>query len=170
MKNATAVLQTIEKKIHFVRGHKVMLDSDLAELYGVTTGNLNLAVRRNRGRFPADFTFQPTAKEWKSLILQFAISKGRGGRRQPPSLFTEQGVAMLSSVLKTERAIRVNVMIMRAFVQLREMTSFKKEINLKIGELERKMGKHDGHIHDIFQALHELMNPPASTKRKIGFR
>src|SRR5262245_22707032 len=111
----------IEQKIYLIRNHKVMLDADLAKLYGVTTGNLNLAVRRNPKRFPGDFMFELSPKETQSLLLQNARAKGRGGRRTPPYAFTEQGVAMLSSVLNSERAIEVNIAIMRAFVRLRAM-------------------------------------------------
>jgi len=124
--------ELIEKRIYLVRGQKVMLDSDLAELYGVTTGNLNLAVRRNKSRFPKDFMFQLTAEEAKSLLLQTARSKGRGGRRTPPSVFTEQGVAMLSSVLRSEQAVQVNIAIMRAFVRLRELLVIHKDLANKI--------------------------------------
>src|SRR5262245_49621724 len=115
--------EVIEQKIYLIRGHKVILDADLAELYGVTTGNLNLAVRRNPKRFPQDFMFQLSRPETQSLLLQNARAKGRGGRRTPPYAFTEQGVAMLSSVLNSERAIEVNIAVMRAFVRLRAMLS-----------------------------------------------
>jgi len=168
MKTSSIAVRALGKKIHSICGQKVMLDSDLAELYGVTTGNLNLAVRRNKDRFPSDFMFQLNNKE--SLILQIASSTRRGGRRRPPFSFTEQGVAMLSSVLKSERAIRINVAIMRAFVQIRDMASFNKEMNLKIEELERKIGINDVHIRDIFQSLRELVNPPMPVRKKIGFR
>ena len=170
MKTASVHLQALGKRIHIVRGLIVMLDSDLAELYGVTTGNLNLAVRRNKDRFPSDFMFQPTEKEAYGLILQIARSNNRGGRRTPPVLFTEQGVAMLSSVLKSKRAIRVNVLIMRAFVQLREMMSVNKKLSLTIRKLEQKVGTHDVYLQEIFQTLRDLMNPPDVPKRRIGFR
>jgi ORF6N domain-containing protein len=115
-------VELIERRIYLIRGQKVMLDSDLADLYQVTTGNLNLAVRRNIDRFPEDFMFQLTKEENNSLLLQFArAKKGRGGRQTQPYAFTELGVAMLSSVLNSERAVQVNIVIMRAFVRLREL-------------------------------------------------
>src|SRR5690348_7152623 len=115
-KNPGVALELIERRIYLIRGQKIMLDRDLAELYGVTTGNLNLAVRRNALRFPEDFMFQLSADEAGSLLLHIARSKARGGRRTSPYAFTEQGVAMLSSILKTRRAVLVNIVIMRAFV------------------------------------------------------
>src|SRR6266404_5851534 len=121
-------VEIIERRIFLIRGQKVMLDHDLAELYGVTTGNLNLAVRRNRVRFPDDFMFQLTSEETECLLLQIARAKGRGGRRTPPHAFTEQCVAMLSSVLKSHRAALVNIVIMRAFVRLRELLATHKDL------------------------------------------
>ncbi len=144
-----------------------MLDQDLAVLYGVTTGNLNLAVRRNLKRFPGDFMFELTKEETKGLLLQFAMSKGRGGRRTPPYAFTEQGVAMLSSVLHSERAVLVNIAIMRAFVKLRELTATHKELARKIAAIERK---YDAQFKIVFDAIRKLMQaPPAPPKRRIGF-
>jgi hypothetical protein len=128
MESPLVPVEVIERRIYLIRGQKVMLDQDLAELYGVTTGNLNLAVRRNQLRFPEDFMFQLSAEERASLILQSARAKGRGGRRTPPYAFTEQGVAMLSSVLKSQRAVLVNIVIMRAFVKLREMLATHRDI------------------------------------------
>ncbi|MEK6647199.1 MAG: ORF6N domain-containing protein [Candidatus Firestonebacteria bacterium] len=125
--------ERIENKILLLRGHKVMLDSDLAELYKVTTFNLNKSVKRNMKRFPEDFMFQLSPEEFKSLIFQFGISKkGRGGRRYPPYVFTEQGVAMLSSVLNTERAIHVNIQIMRTFTKLRQILATHEDIKKKL--------------------------------------
>jgi hypothetical protein len=135
-------VERIERKIYFIRDQKVMLDSDLAELYEVTTGNLNLAVRRNGRRFPEDFMFQLTA-EAEALLLQFARSKGRGGRRTPPYAFTEHGVAMLSSVLNTERAAQMNIVIIRAFIKLREVLATHKDLARKIDDLEDKYQEHD---------------------------
>ena len=154
-----------------IGGHKVMLDRDLAVLYGVTTFNLNKAVKRNRGRFPDDFMFQLTSAEYESLIFQSGISKtGRGGSRYLPYVFTEQGVAMLSSILNSERAIRVNIIIMRAFVKLREILSNHKELAHKLKELEGKVERHDGEIQAIFEAIRQLMAPPPEPpKPKIGF-
>jgi len=163
--------EVIEKKIYLIRGHKVMLDSDLARLYRVTTFNLNKAVKRNIGRFPEDFMFQLDKAELDSLIFQIGISKkGRGGRRHLPYVFTEQGVAMLSSVLNSERSIQVNIAIMRVFVKLKEMLSAHKELAHKLSELERKIEKHDVEIQAIFEAIRQLMSPlPEPPKRRIGF-
>src|SRR5438552_19079012 len=127
--------ELIEQKIYLIRGHKVMLDADLAELYRVTTGNLNLAVRRNLKRFPEDFMFQLSREETQSLLLQNARAKGRGGRRTPPYAFTEQGV--LSSVLNSERTIEVNIAIMRAFVRLRAMLATHADLARRLNELEQ---------------------------------
>jgi DNA-binding PadR family transcriptional regulator len=162
-------IQHIAQAIRFLRGEKVLLDSDLAELYGVTTGNLNKAVARNRDRFPADFMFRLTREEAQSLIFQFGRSKGRGGRRQLPYAFTEQGVAMLSSVLHSERAVRVNIAIMRAFVQLREALETNRELAKKFSELERRVGKHDEEIAEIIEAIRQLMALPKKPRREIGF-
>jgi hypothetical protein len=162
--------EVIENKIFMIRGHKVILDSDLAGLYQVTTFNLNKAVKRNIGRFPEDFMFQLNNDEYKSLTFQFGISKkGRGGRRYLPYAFTEQGVAMLSSVLHSERAVQVNIAVMRAFVKLRQMISTHKELAHKLSELERKIERHDSEIQAIFAAIRQLMAPPSKPAKKIGF-
>src|SRR5215468_7548442 len=159
--------ELIERKIYLIRGHKVMLDANLAELYGVTTGNLNLAVRRNQRRFPRDFMFQLTREEAQSLVLQNARAKGRGGRRTPPYAFTEQGVAMLSSVLNSERAIEVNITIMRAFVRLRAMLATHAELARRLDDLEQK---YDEQFRVVFEAIRELMTPePVPPSRRIGF-
>jgi hypothetical protein len=136
--SASLPSELIEQKIYLIRGHKVMLDTDLAALYGVTTGNLNLAVRRNPKRFPEDFMFQLTGQETQSLLLQNARAKGRGGRRTPPYAFTEQGVSMLSSVLNSERSIEVNIAIMRAFVRLRALLATHADLARRLHELEQK--------------------------------
>jgi hypothetical protein len=163
-------VERIEKAIFLIRGHKVMLDADLAELYGVTTKRLNEQVRRNLSRFPADFMFQLDAQEASALRSQFATSKkGRGGRRYLPYVFTEQGVAMLSSVLNSERAIEVNIAIMRVFVRLREMMATHKELAFKLIELEERLEGHDEQIQNIFEAIRQLMAPPEPARRKIGF-
>ncbi len=148
-----------------------MLDSNLAELYGVTTANLNKAVKRNVNRFPGDFVFQLTVEEVGALRFQSGISKiaGRGGRRYLPYVFTEQGVAMLSSVLRSRRAVEVNIEIMRAFVQLRQFLSANRELAQKLAQLERRIGTHDDQIKTIFNAIRQLMAPPEQKKRKIGF-
>ena len=164
-------VEWIEKKIYLIRGHKVMLDSDLAELYGVSVKVLNQAVKRNISRFPEDFMFQLTKEEYDSLRSQIVTLKtGRGKHRKYlPYVFTEQGVAMLSSVLRSERAIQVNIAIMRVFVKLRQIFSTHKEIAYKLTELERKVEKHDKEIKAIFDANRRLMIPPEKPKRKIGF-
>ena len=144
-----------------------MLDADLAFLYGVSTKRLNEQVRRNRSRFPDDFMFQLTAEEVRSLRSQFATSKqGRGGRRYAPLVFTEQGIAMLSTVLNSERAIQVNIEIMRAFVRLRELVATHKDLARKLEALEKR---YDAQFRVVFDAIRELMKPPESKKRKIGF-
>ena len=164
-------VEQIEHAILLIRGQKVMLDADLAGLYGVTVGRLNEAVKRNRDRFPADFMFQLADSEFAILKSQIAISSyGWGGRRHPPYAFTEQGVAMLSSVLKSKRAVQVNIAIMRAFVKLREMLSTHTEFRQKLAQLERKLEGHDGQIRSLFDAIRQLMAPPHPKPKKIGFR
>src|SRR5262245_14349696 len=159
--------EVIEQKIYLIRGHKVILDADLAELYGVTTGNLNLAVRRNAKRFPSDFMFQLSRQETESLILQNARAKGRGGRRTPPYAFTEQGVAMLSSVLNSERAVEVNIGIMRAFGRLRAMLASQAELSRRLEKLEQK---YEEQFKEVFEAIREMMEPePVPPARRIGF-
>ncbi len=163
--------EAIEQRIFNIRSQKVMLDADLADLYGVATKVLLQAVKRNLKRFPSDFMFQLNYQEVASLRSQFVTSKtGRGGRRYTPYVFTEQGVAMLSSVLNSERAVQVNIVIMRAFVKLREILSTHKELAHKLAQLERKIEKHDDEIKLIFDAIRQLMAPPETKKRKIGFR
>ena len=166
--NSIVPVELIEKKIYLVRGQKVMLDSDLAELYEVETRALVQAVKRNIGRFPPDFMFQLNNQEVTSLRSQIVISKsGKGGRRYIPYVFTEQGVAMLSSVLNSERAILVNIAIMRAFVKLRDMISSHKDMAKRLDELEEK---YDAQFKVVFDALRQLMTPPEPGKKKIGFR
>ncbi len=159
----------IEQAILLIRGQRVMLDRDLAALYGVTTGNLNKAVQRNLERFPADFMFQLTDEETADLIFQFGRSNQRGGRRFNPYVFTQEGVAMLSSVLRSPRAIQVNIAVMRVFVRLRETLALHKELAQKLAEMERKIESHDGSIRTLFQAIRELAAPPAKPRREIGF-
>jgi len=161
--------ELIEKKIYLIRGHRVMLDSDLAELYGVETKMLVRAVKRNIDRFPPDFIFQLTKEEFDNLRCHFGTSSQWGGRRYLPYAFTEQGVAMLSSVLRSKRAIQVNIAIMRVFVRLRQILSTHKELAYKLSELERKIEKHDEEIKAIFDAIRQLMAPQEKPKRKIGF-
>jgi hypothetical protein len=164
-------VEPIEHAILLIRGQKVMLDRDLAALYGVETKNLNKAVGRNLGRFPADFMFQLTPEETQDLRFQIGTSSsGYGGRRYLPYVFTEQGVAMLSSVLRSKQAVRVNVAIMRAFVRLRETLSLHKELTRKLADLERKIEGHDKSIHSLFEAIRQLMAPPVpEPKPEIGF-
>jgi hypothetical protein len=144
-----------------------MLDADLAELYGVETGILNRAVRRNLERFPEDFTFQLTDKEFADLRCHFGTSSSWGGRRYNPLALTEQGVAMLSSVLRSRRAILVNIAIMRAFVRLREMLASHRELARKLEQIEKK---YDAQFKVVFDAIRELMAPPSKLSRRIGFR
>ncbi len=162
-------IQQVAKAIRFVREERVLLDFDLARLYGVSTGNLNKAVRRNRDRFPVDFMFQFSAEETKSLKFQLGISKGRGGRRHFPYAFTEQGVAMLSSVLNSERAVKVNIAIIRAFVKLRQTLETNRELSHKFSELEKRVDKHDEEIGAILEAIRQLMAPSEKPRCEIGF-
>jgi hypothetical protein len=160
-------IEVIERKIYLIRREKVMLDSDLAELYGVTTKRLNEQVRRNPNRFPQDFMFQLSDKEVMNLRSQFATSSSQhGGRRYLPLVFTEQGVAMLSSVLNSERAVLVNVEIMRTFVKLRQMLASNVELSRKLEALEKK---YDAQFKVVFDAIRQLMIPPETKKKKIGF-
>lgn len=148
-----------------------MLDVDLAELYQVETKRLNEQVKRNVDRFPEDFMFQLTDKEWESLRSQFATSKrGRGGRRYAPLAFTEHGILMLSSVLNSERAIQVNIQIMRIYTKLKGMLMDHKDILLKLEKLEQKASKHDANFSVVFTYLKELLNPKSEPLRKIGFK
>lgn len=160
--------EAVERRIFLIRGHKGMLDSDLAQLYGVETKALNRAVKRNLGRFPKDFMFQLTAEETRHLRFHSGTSKTvRGGRRYHPYAFTEQGVAMLSSVLHSKRAIQVNIAIMRAFVRLREMLATHKELAHRLVDLEKK---YDTQFKVVFEAIRQLMQPdPTPPKRQIGF-
>jgi len=166
-KTVTA-LARIDRTIRRVRGHNVMLDADLAALYGVETRELVQAVTRNADRFPADFMFQLTLQEANVLRSQIVISKtGRGGRRTRPYAFTEQGVAMLSSVLRSRRAVRVNIEIMRAFVRLRRALESHTDLARKLDALEEK---YDAQFSVVFEAIRELMAPPRVPRKRIGFR
>ena len=157
----------IEHAILLIRGQRVMLDRDLAAMYGVTTGNLNKAVRRNLSRFPGDFMFQLTADE--ASRFQFGILKKGMNIKYLPYVFTQEGVAMLSGVLRSPRAEQVNIAIMRAFVRLRETLSLHKELAHKLSELERKIENHDENIRTLFEAIHQLMTPPEQPHKEIGF-
>jgi len=170
MSETTALVpEVIARCIHLVRGHKVMLDADLAILYGVETRAVVQAVKRNARRFPPDFIFQLTDQEWAALRSQSVTSKGRGGRRYAPYVFTEHGALMLSSVLKSETAVEVGIVIVRTFVQLREMLSTHKELAAKLDALERKLGSHDQAIAGLLDAIRQLTRTPEATLRPIGF-
>ena len=160
-------VERIERQILIIRNQKVMLDADLAELYRVETKALNRAVQRNRDRFPADFMFQLTKNEFENLKYQTGTSSSYGGRRYMPYAFTEQGVAMLSSVLRSKRAVQVNVEIMRTFVRLRQLLSSNAALARKLLELEKK---YDSQFKAVFDAIRQLMIPPESKRKKpIGY-
>jgi hypothetical protein len=183
-------VQQIANAIHWVRGEKVLLDFDLATLYGVPTKTLNQAVKRNATRFPEDFMFQLSAEETRFLRSQFVTAKSQTvdnqfilpkwsqfvtssrkhrGRRYRPYAFTEQGVATLSSVLNSEGAVKVNIAIMRAFVKLRQTLETNRELARKFSELEKRVGKHDEGIGAVLEAIRQLMAPPEKPRREIGF-
>ncbi len=168
--NAIVPIEHIEQQIFLIRGQKVMLDVHLARLYGVPTKRLKEQVRRNRQRFPGDFLFRLTGEEFLNLRSHFATSRNEhGGTRYLPFAFTEQGVAMLSSVLNSERAIQVNIAVMRAFVKIREFLSTHKDLALKLEQLEQKYETHDKKIKAVFEAIRQLMAPPKKPKYRIGF-
>ena len=159
-----------ETKIQMIREQKVILDFHLAGLYGVETKILNKAVTRNIDRFPPDFIFRLTNEEWDSLKFQFGTSKsGRGGRRYLPYAFTEHGALMAASVLNSPKAVKASILVVRAFIRLREIVTNNKELAQKLKELELKIETHDEQITDIFNAITKLLEPPKVTKRKIGF-
>ena len=172
-------IANLEAAIHLIRGQRVMLDADLAMIYGVTTKRLNEQLKRNRLRFPPDFAFQLTVEEFRnlksqiatsSLRSQFATSKQRGGRRYLPWVFTEHGALMLASVLNSAIAAQASVRVMRAFVRLREMVAANAQLAVKLEELERRLDSHDEAIANLFAALRQLLEPPEAPKRReIGF-
>ena len=166
MVDITVPQEVIQNKIYLIRGKKVMLDRDLAELYGVTTGNFNKAVKRNIKRFPVDFMFQLNRKEATVLRFQFGSLKRGAHTKYLPYAFTEYGILMLSSVLNSDRAIQVNIQIMRAFTKLREMLASHKELRIK-EEMEQK---YDYQFKVVFKAIKELLEPPQRPKRAIGFQ
>jgi hypothetical protein len=168
--NELVPVEVIVTKILYLRREKVLLDRDLAELYGVETKQLKRAVRRNIKRFPSDFMFELTREEYNSLRGQFGTLKRGAHSKYLPMAFTEQGVAMLSSVLNSAQAIEVNIAIMRAFVQLRKMIASNEELARKLEELEHKIAQHDEDIGLIFEAIRELMTPPEKPPKKIGFK
>jgi dimeric dUTPase (all-alpha-NTP-PPase superfamily) len=165
---ALVPIDVIEKKILFINGQKVLLDSDLAALYGVTTKRLNEQVRRNLKRFPMDFMYQLSEEEFESLRSHFAtLNKSRGKHRKYlPYVFTEQGIAMLSSVLNSERAVEVNIQIMRTFVKLRELMSTHKDLALKLKELEKK---YDSQFQLVFEAIRQILEVEDKPRKRIGF-
>lgn len=169
MSRKIVVLGEIASRILTLRGKKVILDFELAGLYRVEARALNQAVKRNAARFPADFMFQLSAAEWERMSSQIVMSSTRRGKRYRPYAFTEEGVAMLSSVLRSERAIKVNIAIMRAFVQLRETMETDRELRQKFAALAGRVGKHDEEIGAIIEAIRQLIAPPEKPKREIGF-
>jgi phage regulator Rha-like protein len=183
------VIQSIQNRIYEIRGERVMLDSDLAALYETETKFLNLAVKRNVKRFPKDFMFQLTKEEFENirfqietlyktdnpLRLQFATSKGRGGTRYMPYAFTEQGVAMLSGILNSDKAINMNIAIMRAFVEVRRVLLRQNDLKEQMKELRERLGKHDSQLSQIYDALENLLDEKASQRKwnereRIGFK
>lgn len=163
-------LEQIAQCILFVRGSRVILDSDLAKLYGAETKRLNEKVKRNSQRFPEDFCFQLTPDEYAALRSQFATSKGRGGRRYMPYVFTEHGALMISTLLNTPTAIEVSLYVVRAFVRLRVVLATNQQLAARLSDLEYAVGEHDGTIRDLVEALRQLMAPPEpGSKRGIGF-
>src|SRR5438034_2041462 len=169
-RNAIVTAQRIERAILLVRGQKVMLDADLAELYRVPTRVLIQAVKRNSARFPDDFMFRLTAEEAARLRSQLVISNvGRGGRRYLPYAFTEHGVAMLSSVLSSDRAVQMNIAIIRAFIKLRDILATHKELAQRLENLELKYQEHDHELQAVFEAIRQLLSTPDPPKRNIGF-
>jgi hypothetical protein len=174
-------IDKVESAIYLIRGQRVMLDSDLAAIYGVTTKQLNQQLKRNSSRFPEDFAFQLTVKEFtnlrsqfvtsssKGLRSQFTTSRSHGGRRHCPWVFTEHGAIMLASVLNSDIAVQASVRVVRAFVRLREMVAANAQLAAKLKELERRLDSHDEAIVDLFAALKRLLEPEAKPKREIGF-
>jgi hypothetical protein len=168
---ALVPVERIERLIYLIRGQKVMLDSDLAEVYCVPTHRLNEQVRRNADRFPNDFAFQLTRQEFAALISQIAISKkGRGGRHKLPTVFTEHGAVMLANVLNSPRAVQMSIFVVRAFLRLREWVVGQAELAARLAELERRVGAHDHELKAIIQTIRGMLEPPAPPKKQIGFR
>jgi hypothetical protein len=166
--NEIIPIEEIQQRIFIIRGHRVMIDADLAVLFSVTTKRLNEQVRRNLNRFPPDFMFQLNEDEFENLRSHFATSRW-GGRRYLPYVFTEYGAIMLANVLNSPVAVHAGIQVVRAFVKLRELLSTNKELTIKLKQLEGKIEKHDEEIHLIFKAIRQLMAPQEQKKRKIGF-
>jgi ORF6N domain len=181
-KQELIIQERIAKSIYLIRNQKVLLDSELAEMYGVETKRLNEQVRRNMDRFPEDFMFQLSNEEWENLKSQIAtsseddslrsqfVTSSWGGRRTPPFVFTEQGVAMLSSVLKSPAAIQVNISIMRIFVKMRQWAANYEDLLQKIDELAQNQSEHNEHIRNIYQIIEELVKPAIAERKPIGFK
>jgi hypothetical protein len=183
MKTELIPVAQIQARIHIIRGKRVMLDADLARFYGVGTRDLNKAVSRNPDRFPDDFAFALTMEETRNLMFQAGTSSSQpaegqrlnmikrtyGGRRKPAVAFTEQGVAMLASVLRSARAVSVSVALVRAFVQLRELLATHRELAAKLGELERKLAGHDHAIRNLFETIRQLLESPENPAKEMGF-
>jgi len=170
-KTKVTLAPRIEQMIYLIRGQRVMLDSDLARIYGVTTSALNQALKRNIGRFPNDFAFQITADDLEFLMSQIVTSKGGpGGRRKLPWVFTEHGALMLATILNSPTAVAASVRVMRAFVWMREHIAANKELARKLADLEDQVGAHDKAITDLFEAIRQLIEPPLpENRREIGF-
>src|SRR5437870_4808848 len=173
MKQTLIPIESMESRIHFVRGQRVMLDADLAIIYGAALKALNQQVRRNRDRFPADFAFQLTRQEVAGLVSEFAVaSSGHGGRRMPPWAFTEHGAIMLATVLNSPIAVEASVRVVRAFVHLREMLASNRQLAAKFAELERRLDGHDKALKTLFDTIRELLNPSqpdAVPPKELGF-
>ena len=171
MPKTKALTIPVESRILVLRQQKVILDSDLAQLYGVTVKRLNEQVKRNQDRFPADFLFRLTVKEDEILRSQIATSSSEhGGRRYPPYAFTEHGAIMAATVLNSPKAVEMSVFVVRAFVRLREMLANNRQLASKINELEQRLETHDTAIQDLIDAIKELMAPPPGSRKKIGFQ
>ena len=169
-KAAVALTKRVDSRILFLRGHKAILDSDLAELYGVTAKRLNEQIKRNAARFPSDFLFQLTRGERDSLRSQIATSNnGRGGRRYLPYAFTEHGAIMAATVLNSKRAIQMSIFVVRTFVRMREALAANQQIVAKLTELESRLKNHDADIQELVEAIRSLMSPPARNPKRIGF-
>jgi phage regulator Rha-like protein len=167
---AIVPVERIQSRILLIRGHKVMLDSDLAELYRVSTKRLNEQVKRNKSRFPADFLFQLSAEEAQALRSRFATSiSRRGGRRYRPFAFTEHGAVMLATVLNSAVAVQASIQVVRAFVKLRELLSTHRELAKKLADLEKRIAGHDDEITALFEAIRQLMEPLDKPSKRIGF-
>jgi len=169
-KKAIALVKQTESKIQVIRGQKVILETDLAELYGVSVKQLNQQIKRNADRFPSDFLFRLSHAEHENLRSQIVTSNvGRGGRRYLPYAFTEHGAIMAATVLNSERAVEMSIFVVRAFVRMREALLSNQKIVSKLGELERRLESHDSDIQQLIEAIRELMTPPEPNRRKIGF-